>query len=405
MYFLGIIAGIMKYIIICLDGMSDHPVEILGGKTPVQVAQTPNLDRLVQQGVVGAMQNTPPGLKAGSDVCNLSLLGYDCVGFYSGRAPYEAASMGIEQQEHEVVFRCNLVNIVDEIMVDFSAGHIDSSTAAPLIEVLNQELSEEGLRFYPGIGYRHILLIDTRKYTYDFKKLNCTPPHDIMGQNVEVHWPKGEGEELIDRLMRASQTVLAKYPNNQGCEYPANSIWLWGQGVKPEVEPFFDKFGLRGSVISAVDLVRGIGQLAQLDVLNVPGITGYYDTDYAAKGCYAIDSLNDKDFIFVHIEATDEAGHNGDHVEKVRAIKNADAKVIGPLMEAMEGREYRMLVAPDHPTPVALRTHTEEYVPFVMAGTGIEQDGCRPYDENILTAQDVPRYDRGHKLIAEFLAP
>ena len=363
----------MKYVIVCLDGMSDYPVPSLGDKTPVQAAHTPNLDRLSKMGVVGAMQNTPPGLKAGSDVCNLSLLGYDCSGFYSGRAPYEAASMGIEQKDHEVVFRCNLVNVASDAMVDFSAGHIDSEAASKIVDTLNSELEEDGIKFFAGIGYRHILLVDTRKFNYDFRKLNCVPPHDIMGQKIDAHLPVGEGQDLVRTLMQKSVAALEGHSVNQGKEFPANMIWLWGQGVRPTVAPFKDKFGLKGSVISAVDLVKGIGQLAELDVLDVPGITGYYDTDYAAKGQYAINNLikDDQDFIFVHIEATDEAGHNGDAKEKVKAIERADELVIGPIMDALEGLDYRMLVAPDHATPVALRTHTEDYVPFVMAGTGI----------------------------------
>jgi 2,3-bisphosphoglycerate-independent phosphoglycerate mutase len=313
--------------------------------------------------------------------------------------------MGIVQEKYQVVFRCNLVNVDNEKMVDFSAGHIDSEIAAKLIETLDEELGTEGLRFYPGIGYRHILSIDTRKFSYDFPKLNCTPPHDIMGQSIAKYLPEGEGQTLIRDLMESSQDILNKHAANEGREFSANMIWLWGQGVKPTVDSFYDKFSLKGSVISAVDLVKGIGHLVNLEVLNVPGITGYYDTDYAAKSRYAVESLKEKDFVFVHIEATDEAGHNGDAEEKIRAIENADAKVIGPIMQALQNKDHRILVAPDHATPVDLRTHTEEYVPFVMAGTGLESDGSRLYDETVLSDNSAPSYDRGCDLISSFLSP
>lgn len=382
--------------------MSDHPVKELGDLTPVQVASTPHMDLLAKRGVVGSMQNTPLGFKAGSDVCNLSLLGYDCRSFHSGRAPYEAASIGIEQKENEIVFRCNFVNIEDGTLVDFSADHIPSEKSSILIDNLNEELSSEGINFYAGVGYRHILKINNDIFPHDFLKIQCTPPHDIMGKNSLDYLPNGDGSHLIRDLMQKAQDILKQNPLYQNKETTANSIWLWGQGSLPQIKPFSEKFSLSGSLISAVDLVKGIGKLAKLEVLDVPGITGYYDTDYEAKGLYALKSLKEKDFIFVHVEATDEAGHNGDPIEKVRAIENVDKKIIGPIIDNI-GDDYRVLIAPDHPTPVALRTHTEEYVPFLMAGKGIPKDGRFSYDENILKEKSAPVYDHGFALINTFL--
>ena len=395
----------MKYITLCLDGMSDHPLKDFNNKTPLEIAKTPFMDKLAQNGIVGAMQNTPEGLKAGSDVCNLSLLGYDCANFYSGRAPYEAASIGIEQKHHEVVFRCNFVFIENDTMIDFSADHIDTQTADSLIQKLNQELQEEGLAFHTGVGYRHILVVDTEKFSYNFKQLQCTPPHDIMGQSINNYLPKGEGQDWINQLRLKANNVLQQTLQNNTAKHKATSIWLWGQGTRPEVVPFYDKFNLKGSVISAVDLVKGIGKLAKLDILDVPGITGYYDTDYTAKGQYAINSLKEKDFVFIHVEATDEAGHNGDAIEKIKAIENADQKIVGPIIKHFENQDYRLLIAPDHPTPVSLRTHTEEFVPFLMYGKGIESTNPIPYSEAVLKSTSALRYQKGFQLIEQFLNP
>jgi len=396
----------MKFIVIVPDGMADQPLEELGQKTPMEVAHTANLDFMSQNGFTGLVQTIPPGMKPGSDVGNLSVMGYDPHICFSGRAPLEAANLGIKLKDDEVAFRCNLVTMDENRMLDYSSGHISTEEAAKLIGALNEELSEKGIRFVAGKSYRHLLILKVNNVDATVK-IKCTPPHDIMGQEVPKFLPHGQGAMALLRLMEKARDILANHPVNNVRidlkENPANNIWLWGQGTKPSVPSFEDKFGVEGSIISAVDLVNGIGRLAGLKVVKVPGITGYYDTNFRGKAEYALKSLKKRDFVFIHIEAPDEAGHNGDAKAKVTSIENIDREVIGPVLNHFnEQDDFRILVLPDHPTPVALRTHTSDPVPFVMYGRRIPQDGSEELNERSAKEKGL-RFKSGEALMDEFM--
>jgi len=375
----------MKYIVIVPDGVADYPIEELQGKTPLEYAQTPHMDFLAQNGIVGLVQTIPEGLPAGSDIGNLSALGYDPRQSFSGRAPLEAANLGITLADDEVVFRCNVVTVEDEKMKDYSAGHISTEEAAELIKALNEKLGTPKIKFYPGKSYRHLLVLKTPLAT-SLAKLQCTPPHDILNQDVHSFLPAGDNNDQILSLMEKARTILADHAINKARiakgENPANRIWLWGQGQRPQLQSFKEKFGLNGSVISAVDLVNGIGKMAGLHVLSVPHVTGYYDTNYRGKAEYALRSLTDNDFVFIHIEATDEASHNGDLTMKVKCTERIDAEVVKPVLAfAKEHEDVRILILPDHRTPLAKRTHAKEPVCFVMYGKNIKKIGCVSFCE------------------------
>lgn len=395
----------MKYIIVVPDGMADEPVPQLGGKTPLEVARKPNMDALALSGFSGLVQTIPDGLPPGSDIGNLALLGYDPVANYSGRASLEAANMGIMLSENEVVFRCNLVNIKNDLMEDYSAGHISSEEASLIIDTLNRSLGDPTIKFYAGKSYRHLVVLKSASAS-TFFELRTTPPHDIINKSIISHRPEGKLSEIILGLMTKAAEVLRTHPINQERvrrgELPATDIWLWGQGKRPDLPSFKSKFGLTGSIISAVDLVNGIGRLAGLEVINVPGATGYYDTDYAAKARYAIDSLKTKDFVYIHVESPDEAGHNGDYKEKVRAIEQIDEKIIGMIRAWSAGRrDVRLLVSPDHPTPIVKRTHTSAPVCFFMCGEGITTNRISGFSETIAYCSGV-KFKSGADLIARF---
>ncbi len=374
----------MKYAVLIGDGMADFPMDEFGGKTVLQKANTPNMDYITKNGRAGLARTVPDGMPPGSDVANMSILGYDPKKYYSGRAPLEAASMGIPLNDGDVAFRCNLITITDGIIADYSAGHITSEEAKTLIEAVDSRIGTEKIRFYPGISYRH-LMVASGDVGIDAE---CTPPHDVIGEAKSEYMPKGKDSELLCELTDASRTILEKHPVNservKAGKNPANYIWLWGQGYAPSFTEFKQLYGMTGSIISAVDLLKGIGIYAGLDVIDVPGATGYLDTNYSGKAEYAIESLKDHDFVFVHVEAPDEAGHMGDVDAKIQAIEDFDKLVVGRILEyARESDEdFTILVLPDHPTPISLKTHTSDPVPFAIYSTADKDpDGAAAFDE------------------------
>lgn len=378
----------MKYAILVGDGMSDYPVPELGDKTPLDVAKIPNMNDIVKSGMIGLVKTVPTGMKPASDIANLSIMGYDPKTYYTGRGPLEAANIGVELAEDEIAFRCNLITANNDILADYSAGHISERESGILMKFLDQKLGSDRIKFYHGKSYRNLVVFKTRSPDgiTELMKTVCTPPHDITGKSISKHLPRGSAAETLIKLMEESRSLLSSQEINKVRidlkENPANMIWLWGQGTNPNMPSFKGLFGIDGSVISAVDLVNGIGKLIGLEVISVPGATGYYDTNYQGKGAYAVDCLKDKDFVFVHVEAPDEAGHNGEVREKIRAIENFDKFVVGAVWRFFQGAgDYRMMVLADHATPVAIRTHVSDPAPFVMAGTGVEHNGFDAYNE------------------------
>ncbi len=360
----------MKYIILLGDGMSDEPMTELGGKTPLEAAHTPYMDELCRKGRVGLAATVPDGYPPGSDVANLSVFGYDPGDCYTGRSPLEAASMGVDLAAEDVAFRLNFVWLEAHFgkiyMGDFSAGHISTGEATELIQCLHGELGGSDFHFYPGVSYRHLMV-----WKHGKDQLKFTPPHDISSQSIEDYLPQGDGAAILHDLMNSAQMLLLDHPvNNHRVarqQLPANSIWLWGHGRRPLMETYQQRYGLTGAVISAVDLIRGIGVNAGLDIIHVPGATGYIDTNYRGKAEYAVDALQHRDFVYLHVEAPDEAAHGGLLKEKIEAIENFDREVVGTIINSLpQIGDCRILVTPDHPTPVAKRTHTRDPVPFVL---------------------------------------
>jgi 2,3-bisphosphoglycerate-independent phosphoglycerate mutase len=380
----------MKYIMLVGDGMADRPVKELDNLTPLEKARTPNMDYIAKNGIVGNAVTVPEGLQAASDVANMSLLGYNPSKYYCGRGPLEAANMGIDINENEIAFRCNTVTVYDDKMADYSAGHITTKESEKVITALDKELHSKSVKLYPGISYRHLAIINCDKSKIDkkaFIQTICTPPHDILDRPIARYLPHGPASGFLTDLMIKSKIILEKHDINRVRvdlgENPANMIWLWGQGVKPDMPLFKDKFGLSGAIISAVNLIKGLGKIIGLDPINVPGATGYYDTDYLAKAKYAIKALDKKDFVFVHVEAPDEAGHNGDLRQKIAAIESFDKLVVGTILEEFKGKkDFRIAVLPDHATPVLVRTHTREPIPFAIYGKGITKDNIESYSES-----------------------
>jgi len=357
-----------KYIVLVPDGAADHPLEALGGKTPLEVAHTPHLDLLAEKGEMGKVRTIPPGFPPGSDVANLSVFGYDPRLYYTGRGPLEAASIGVELGPEDVAFRCNLVTLEvvgpEVIMEDYSAGHIPTEESAGIIRDLDRELGRDGFRFFPGVSYRHLLAWKGGR-----DGVRTTPPHDIVEQPIAPYLPAGEGAEELLRLITASQILLKDHPVNlrrvEEGKRPANSIWPWGQGRRPSMPPFREKYGLEGKVIAAVDLIKGIGVYAGMEVVEVPGATGWLDTDYRGKAEAGLKALEDADFLYLHVEAPDEASHMGDVEEKIRAIERFDQEVVGTILQGLT-EDFRIMVLPDHPTPISVRTHVDEPVPFLI---------------------------------------
>lgn len=379
----------MKYLIILGDGMADEPIAELEGKTPLQYANTPTLDYMAKRSRMGLLKTVPKGFHPGSEVANMSVLGYDLSKTYEGRGSLEAASMGIPVEEDEMAMRCNLICIEDGIIKNHSAGHISNEEATELINYLNQKLGSDVVSFYSGVSYRHLLKIRGGN-----KEIDCTPPHDVPGtpfKDVMVKPLSEEGENtaiLINKLILRSQELLENHPVNirrkQEGKDPANSIWPWSPGYKPNMQTMKERFGVeKGSVISAVDLIRGIGVYAGLNPIIVEGATGLWNTNYKGKAEAAINALKSSDFVFLHIEASDEAGHEGDFQLKIKTIENLDSLICKPILEAIEKMDESVAVAvlPDHPTPCRLRTHTADAVPFMIFAKGIVPDGIDEYNE------------------------
>ncbi len=393
----------MKYIVLLGDGMPDEKIEVLGGKTPLQFASTPNMDRMARLGKLGLARTVPVGYPPGSDVANLSVFGYDPAVFYTGRSPLEAASIGVELGPHDVAFRLNLVNLQTRggklYMRDYSSDHISTEEGSELVATLRDELGDNEFQFYPGVSYRHLMV-----WRNGLEGMKTTPPHDITGKCIDKFMPAGEGGERLVRLMTASRDILANHPvcrsRVERNKLPANSIWLWGQGKAPRMETYRDRFGLEGAVISAVDLIRGIGVYAGLEIIKVPGATGYVDTNYKGKADAALAALERVDYVYLHVEAPDEAGHSGNLQDKITAIERFDELVVGTVLEGIKKfGGSRVLCAPDHPTPVKLMTHTAEAVPFVVyGGEQAVHEGIAGYDEESAKATGL-HLDEGFRLM------
>lgn len=364
----------MKYIVLLVDGMADYPIESLGNKTPLEVVNIPHINGRARRGEVGMVQTIPAGMSPGSDTANLSVMGYAPEIYHTGRSPLEAASMGVEMKATDITFRCNLVTVSEEAdyaaktMIDHSSGEITTEEARELIQFLQPHLENEFLKLYPGVSYRHLLVWD--QGPEDFKLI---PPHDILDQPIAQHLPQGSGGAVIQGLMEKSHELLKNHPVNlarmeKGLR-PANSAWIWGEGKKPRLDSFKEKFGIEGAVISAVDLINGIGVCAGLEPVVVPGATGTIHTNFEGKAKGAVDILKaGKDFVYVHLEAPDECGHQGDLAGKMKSMEIIDEKVAGYILGEMDawGVDYRFLVLPDHRTPIVRRTHTSEPVPYIL---------------------------------------
>jgi 2,3-bisphosphoglycerate-independent phosphoglycerate mutase len=390
----------MKRVVIVPDGVGDWPLKELNNRTPLEAANKPHLDSLSKESILGVLRTCPEGMYPGSDVCGLSLLGYDPSIGYSGRAPLEAANLGIKLGPNELAFRCNLVTENKGVLTDYSADHVSTEEAVQLIATLQGQLDNDVVKFHPGKMYRHIL---TYKRGGDLQ-VDTDQPHDFQGNSYDSHLPRGKGAEILIDLTEKSKKILNGHPVNQKRRKEgkglANMIWLWGGGAAPSIQPFQEKYGISGGVISAVDLLNGLGHYLGWEIISVPGATGYFDTDYKAKGRYAIDALEKLDLVFVHVEATDEAGHTGNVKEKVRAIENIDREIVGPVVKFLkQQKEWRMFVAPDHYTPIVKKTHVAEAVPFIFAASDLKAvPSGRVYTEPESKATGVS-VDPGHELM------
>jgi 2,3-bisphosphoglycerate-independent phosphoglycerate mutase len=398
----------MKYALIIPDGCADEPLESLGGKTPLQTASIPAMDAVAASGVVGRANHTPESLPAGSDTANLSLLGYDPIQHYTGRAPLEAAAMGIELGPDDWAVRCNMVTIEDQIMKSFTAGQISTSESAALLASLQEKIGGQRLKFYPGVSYRNLMVYrgegESPLFSTDTR---TSQPHDLTDQSVQDDYPRGPGSDLLNRLMAESEPIFAEHPVNvarRAAGKPvATNIWLWGLGSKPNLPPFADLYGKRGAMITAVDLLRGLAAILGWKRLDVPGATGYFDTDYAAKGRRAVEALKDFDLVCVHVEATDEASHEGNAAEKIKALEEIDRHIVAPIHAALKGYgDYRLLISPDHPTPIRTKTHSHGDVPFAITGSKIAPNAATVFDEESAEKSELA-FSEGWKLMRYFL--
>jgi 2,3-bisphosphoglycerate-independent phosphoglycerate mutase len=372
----------------------------------LEAANTPNFDLMAKEGIVGLVKTIPEELSPGSDVANLSILGYDPHIYYSGRASLEAISKGINLREDEMAFRCNLVTIEDEIMVDYSAGHISSLEAEEFIEFLNQRMGRENLRFYPGVSYRN-LMITSLIPVESLINIKCTPPHDIMGKKITEYLPLGPHNEIIREIMFNSSNILKENSLNLNKklkgEREVSMVWLWGPGILPDMPKFNSMHSINGANISAVDLIKGISKCAGFEVIDVPGATGFYDTDYAAKGNYALSALEKFDLVYIHVEAPDEASHNGDIKEKIKAIEEIDGKIVKPILEEIKKyKEYKILLITDHYTPIVLRTHSKEPVPFALYSSEGVRNEIEKFTEEAAKASNI-YFEPGYKITSWFL--
>ncbi len=400
----------MKYVVLLCDGMADYPLKELGGKTPMGASKTPQTDILAKKSLIGLVKTVPDELKPGSDVANLSVLGYEPSIYYSGRSPLEAASIGIDMKPDDVSFRCNLVTLSDDekyedkTILDYCADDISTEDAGVLIRFLAENFDNDEFKLYSGVSYRHCLIWD--KGTLDVGTL--TPPHDITGKPIKEFIPAHKNANKLLLMMQKSYELLSNHPLNQkriakGLR-PANSIWLWGEGVRKPLAPFVEKYGLKGSIISAVDLLKGIGKFAGMNVVNVEGATGYIDTNFEGKAKAAIDELKSgQDFVYIHVEAPDECGHRFEIENKVRSLEIIDEKILKYLVSELEQfDDYKIMILPDHATPLILKTHTNDPVPFLIYQKSKEVTGSEEYTE--ATAQETGVYiSDGHKILGFFI--
>jgi 2,3-bisphosphoglycerate-independent phosphoglycerate mutase len=379
----------MKYCVLIIDGSAGHPLPERDGKTSLELAQTPNLDALVAEGMLGRARTVPEGMEPSSACACMSIVGYNPEVYYKGRSAIEALSMGIGIGPGETVFRCNLVAVRDGRMWDYSAGHISTGEAAELIAALEKSLGSTHTHFFPGVSYRHILKLKGHEETL---KAICTPPHDIPDKLVEPYLPQGSGSEILKDLMYRSEAILRDHPVNLARksrgEVPATTIWLfWPSGQVPDLPPFREVYGLKAAMISGVDLLRGIAQMTGMEVINIPGVTDGLDNDFAAQATGALKALETHDLVVIHVEAPDEAGHSGSIENKIEAIQKTDAEIISRLRE-FEAGQLRLLIMPDHPTPIDIQTHTNEPVPFLIWGPGISSNGAKRLTEVEAEASD-----------------
>jgi 2,3-bisphosphoglycerate-independent phosphoglycerate mutase len=357
-----------KIAILIGDGMSDYPIDVLGGKTPLESANTPNMDFAAKNGVLGLTRTVPAGMNPGSDTANLSIFGYDPSQYYTGRAPLEALNMGIEMSPDDVAVRCNIVTIENNIMSDFSAGHIETEFTKIVIDDIKKNLSINNIEFFPGVSYRNIMI--WRDYPHSELPASI-PPHDISGRDVREYFPHGPGSDLFKKIMTLSENIISGSDlikkNKKSFRGNPTSLWLWGSGKKPSMKPLNERFGLHGYTISAVDLIHGIGRAAGLTPIHVQGSTGYIDTNYTGKADALIEALKNSNFVFLHVESPDESGHEGNLEHKIKSIEDFDEKIVGRVINRLNVfDDFTVLIMPDHPTPVSLRTHTSDPVPFCI---------------------------------------
>lgn len=384
----------MKYLLVIFDGMADEPLAELDGKTPLQVAKTPYMDELAAKGRIGAANTTPQGMMPGSDVTNMGILGFDPLKYYKGRGAIEAASLGIPMETRDAAFRTNLVATDGEKMIDSSADHISTEEARELIATIDEKLSTNVIKFYPGVSYRHIMI-----WQGGSDNVHCTAPYKIHGQPIREHLPEGDGDSKLIGLIEDSYELLDNHPVNRRRRdeghLAANMIWFWGESRMPDIPSFLREYGKTGAVVAAVDLIKGLGRMVGLKVVDVPGVTGYVDTNFLGKGQYALAALEDYDFVWVHVEAPDEAGHERDIEKKIRAIEDCDSKILGTIVEGLKKRQTnaRILLMPDHPTPISTGSHSSEKVPFLLFDSRKPEENNLPMDER--GAQDT-------KLVVEF---
>ena len=372
----------MKYLLIIFDGMADEPLAELGGKTPLQVAKTPYMDAIAEKGRVGAAVTTPQGMLPGSDVTNMGILGYDPLKYYKGRAAIEAASLQIPMEPTDVAFRANLVATDGTLMLDSSAGHVTSEEARELMAVIDSKLSTSQIKYFPGVSYRNIMI-----WHNGSDNVHLSAPYKFHGKPFNEYLPEGDNSDRLTSMIYDSYEILNAHPINQRRidegHLPANMIWFWGEGRMPSIPQFFTKFAKRGAVVAAVDLIKGLGIMAGLKVINVPGATGYIDTNYLGKGRYAVEALNDNDFVWVHVEAADEAGHEQNIDRKIEAIQEMDEKVLGTILNGASkaGHDLKILLLPDHPTPIATGSHSDARIPFILYDSKNTVKNNLPYDE------------------------
>jgi 2,3-bisphosphoglycerate-independent phosphoglycerate mutase len=410
----------MKYVVVLPDGVADVPIPSLGNKTPLEVAKHPNMDWIAREGITGWARTIPRGMPPGSDVGCMSVFGYDPHKYYTGRAPLEAAAQGIKLGPDDVAFRCNTVYVKDGVLEDYSAGHIENEDSHALIATANARLGGSGISFYPGVSYRHLAIVRSSEFarpgtgraggvrSKELSKAQCTPPHDISGKPIESHLPAGPGSDQLRQIMRESAAMLKDHPVNkrriQQGKPPATMLWFWGQGTAATFPLFREQYGKKGACISAVDIVRGLGTLVGFDIIKVPGITGYFDTNYKGKAEYALKALDDYDFVLVHVEPTDEAGHIGDVQKKIQAIEDTDRLVVGTLLDGLKkrGEPFAIMVVCDHPTSTILKTHIAEPVPFAIYKTHCSKDAVGAYNE-VALKQSTQRFEQGFQLMTFFL--